>query len=92
MNIIDLRDPITPFPKKFTSMGADCDYHIYERYISGRMTKGRWKALDRYCRRNTYRMHCHHDHDCCGCMCSQRVSFTYEHNQVIISLAQHYNY
>lgn len=90
--VIDLREPINAIAHKFVSMGGDCDYHIYERYFSGRMTKARYKALDGYCRRNTFRMHCHHDHDCCGCMTSQRVTFSYSRNCVVVSLSQHYNY
>lgn len=90
--IIDLHEPINALAHKFVSMGGDFDYQIFERHFSGRLTKSRYKALDSYCRRNTRHWRCHHEHDCCGCLCSQRISFSYKHNQVIISLSQGYNY
>ena len=60
--------------------------------FSGRLTKARYKALSRYCRANSWRSHCHHDYDCCGCVFMVSMSFTYQHNQVIIYRTTHRNY
>lgn len=71
------------------------DYDTAEctRSFSGRMTKARWKRLDRICRANRLsRMNCGHDWDCCGCLCGQYMSFTYKHNQVVITIYQSFNY
>lgn len=77
---------------KFDAVAGDMDYREYERVFSGRMTKLRYKTLDRFCRTNTYSERCHHEHDCCGCMCGQKLSFTYYRNQVKIRLTQSFNY
>lgn len=73
---------------------SDFDYRKYERVFSGRMTKKRYKIIDRFCRTRSRRprYRCGHDFDCCGCMCGQHLSFSYQKNQVIIYLQHSYNY
>lgn len=73
----------------------DCfDTRYYERVFSGRLTKARYKSLARACRvysrRPKYRCGC--EHDCCGCLCSQYMTFTYSRNQVVINFTQGFNY
>ena len=80
---------------KFISTPAsDYDYRCYERVFTGRMTKARWKIIDRFCRLHSFRprYRCGHDWDCCGCFCGQSMSFEYKHNQVSITFTQSFNY
>lgn len=79
---------------RFTQLEGDIDYRDFERIFSGRMTKGRWKIIDRYCRvkSRSPRYGCGHDWDCCGCQCGQNLSFKYTRNAVIISLSMSFNY
>lgn len=80
--------------KKFVrSADSEMDYMIYQREFSGRLTPARYKQLDRYCRRNSFRPgRCGHQWDCCGCLVSQFMSFTYNHNQVVVTLVRIFNY
>ena len=78
--------------KKFVEVSGDYDYKIYSRSFSGKMTKKRYKQLYHFCRLNSYSQHCHHEWDCCGCLHNQTLSFTYKHNQAIITLTQSFNY
>lgn len=72
---------------------SEYDYKIYERHFSGRITKGRYKKIDSFCRKNSFRSrHCGHEYDCCGCLCSQRLEFSYQKNQITITLTQSFNY
>lgn len=71
---------------------GDMDYRIYLREFSGRMTKQRYKAIADYCRRNSYSLRCGCEHDCCGHMTGQDISFTYSRNQVSLRLSIGYNY
>lgn len=77
---------------KFKPVERDMDEAIYERSFTGRMTKQRYKILDRLCRANSFRRYCGHEYDCCGCLCSQSMSFEYKRNQVVITLTQNFNY
>lgn len=78
---------------KFTELErSDYDYRIFERTFTGKMTKYRYKKLDRFCRRNSWRSHCHHEYDCCGCQCAQNMSLTYSKNQISIILSMSFNY
>lgn len=79
--------------KKFKqTQDSEMDYRISERIISGRLTKCRYKLIDRFCRKNSFRTHCGHEWDCCGCLCDQTMSFEYKHNAVIIKVKQSFNY
>jgi hypothetical protein len=70
----------------------DPAYNTVCRRFSGRLTKARYKAVSRFCRMNTWRRHCSHEWDCCGCLFAQRMSFTYRHNQISIFIHQSRNY
>jgi len=74
--------------------GSEYDYRLYERILIGRLTKERYKAIDRYCRMYYIEVqhHCGHEWDCCGCFCGQSLSFTHKYNQTIITLSQSFNY
>lgn len=77
---------------KFIVVDGDMDFVTQKRYLTGRMTKKRWKIIDRYCRRMTYSNRCHHEWDCCGCLTGMDTSFTYQHNQVTIKQTIGFNY
>lgn len=77
---------------RFKQTDGDIEYRTYTREFSGRMTKGRWKILDRYCRKHSWSTHCGHEWDCCGCLCGQYASFAYSANQVTVSITQSFNY
>lgn len=82
-----------PNLKRFiVSDASDMDTAIHTREFSGRMTKARWKLIDRYCRTMTWITRCHHDWDCCGCNFAQSVGFTYEFNLVRITVYNEFNY
>lgn len=78
--------------KRFYPSECDIDYRVYSRVFAGRMTKGRWKILDSYCRKYSYTSHCHHEYDCCGCLHSQSLTFSYTRYQVVVTLIHHFNY
>jgi hypothetical protein len=79
--------------KKFRPTETDMDRREYTRQFTGRMTKERYSIIDRYCRKASYTTgYCGHEWDCCGCLCSQSLSFTYKQNQTIITLVQTFNY
>lgn len=72
----------------------DIDVLHSVRTFSGKMTKLRWKILNRFARTRTVSSFggCGHQWDCCGCLCSQHVSVSYKHNKVKIIFTQHFNY
>jgi hypothetical protein len=73
--------------------GQRPERRVMVREFSGRMTKKRWKRLQRWARINTKdHGHCGHEHDCCGCMYKVEASVSYKFNQVTITLIGHYNY
>lgn len=89
--------------KHFKLIDGDFDYKVSERTFSGKMTKTRYKIIDRYVRklnnthiygtsRNGYAYRCGCKHDCCGCLSSQNMQFTYKHNQVTLIFTQSFNY
>lgn len=88
-------DYVIPKMDKFVQLdNSDYDYCNYERTFSGRMTKARYKILDRFCRirSRSPRYRCGHEHDCCGCLCGQRMELTYSQGQVKIILSHSFNY
>jgi hypothetical protein len=87
-------DMILKTQKFYSTEESEMDYRIYERIFSGRMTKRRYKIIESFCRRYTYRPYynCGHEYDCCGCFCGQNMSFTYKQNQVVIRFTQSFNY
>jgi len=79
--------------RKFILMNTEGENYYYECSFSGRMTKGRYKAIMRYIRSRTIRSsNCHHEHDCCGCLCYRTFSFQYKYNQVVITCTESFNY
>jgi len=79
--------------RKFKIIEADIDYKMSERILTGRLTKLRYKVLDRYCRQRTFRAgNCGHDYDCCGCLSSQSLTFEHKHNRTVLTLSITFNY
>ena len=77
----------------FKVVEGDIDYRIYQKSFSGKLTKGRYLTIDKYCKVNTFTtVNCGHEYDCCGCLSRQKMEFTYKHNQVIITLTEQFNY
>jgi hypothetical protein len=78
--------------KKFVETPeSEMDYRVYERSFSGRLTRARYKLLDRFCRMKTFHQNCGHEYDCCGCLSHQRLTFSYKHNLLTITLFQTFN-
>lgn len=71
---------------------SDYDYRRFNRVFSGRMTKGRWKIISRFCRMHSCRIPVYSDYDCTGQLCGKDMEFTYKHNQVDIRLNMSYDY
>lgn len=73
---------------------SDMDHKTQFKLLRGRLTKRRYKILDSFCRKNSFSTHCHHEHDCCGCLCGQSMHF--KHNPVtqktLIVISQSFNY
>jgi hypothetical protein len=91
--------------------GSDYDYQIEQRVITGRLTPKRYKCLTKYVRAfnrkvafpygispNGYAYSCGCEHDCCGCLCSERMEiefkkeFNSENFKVILTHSQSFNY
>ena len=68
------------------SLRGDYDEAIYSRSFSGRMTKGRYKIIERFCRINSGRIPVYSDYDCTGKVCGRYFEFNYKNNQVNIEL------
>lgn len=77
---------------KWNLVDGDCDWRTYEHIIDGRMTKLRYKILSRYVRKNSWREHCGHEWDCCGCMFAERLSLDYIGGIWKIIRGQSFNY
>jgi len=77
---------------RFKLIDSDIDSKTWEYSFSAKLTKGSYKRLARYCRKNTTGINCGHSHDCCGCLCEVRTTFTYHANQVVITHKRLYNY
>jgi hypothetical protein len=79
-------------PNQWEEIYTEFDHKVYQRYFSGRITKGRWKIINHYCRLNTFDNNCGCEHDCCGHLYRQTMTFSYTFNQVVITVTRHYNY
>jgi len=77
---------------KFNIIDADMDYRTYEHTIDGRMTKLRYKIINRYARKNSWREHCGHEWDCCGCMFARNVELEYQNNKWTLRMSENFNY
>lgn len=80
--------------KNFQIFGGDIDHTIYDRVITGRLTRKRYKTIMRYARMRSRSLgHCGHEWDCCGCVSAtyMNVDFT-ELDTVYIQYTVNYNY
>lgn len=77
---------------KWNIVEGDIDYVVKERFISGRITKKRWKKIDSFCRGNTKQYHCHHDFDCCGCVSSEYYEVKRIRGGVKLTHSIYFNY
>jgi hypothetical protein len=78
--------------KKFKLVDGNESSIVYERKFSGKMTKKRYKFLDSWTRRKSYREHCGCEWDCCGCLFAVSYNFRYKFNQVTITMVESRNY
>jgi hypothetical protein len=77
---------------KFELIDGDMDYRVYEHVIDGRMTKLRYKIINRYARKRNWRGHCGHEWDCCGCMYAQGMDLEYKDNKWVLYKTESFNY
>ncbi len=73
----------------------EIDSQVFVREISGRMTKRRYQILARYVRVKPMKrddLRCHHEYDCCGCLCRQSMELQASNNGAKIFLFNSYNY
>ena len=82
----------TCMARGFILLDGDIDQDTLVRRFSGRLTKARYKAINRYCRRHTWRQNCSHEWDCCGCTFAEYLHFEYKQNQVSVFMTIHRNY
>lgn len=83
------------------------EMQVSTRVITGRLTKQRYKLLQRYCRKKTerapygyspngYRYHCGHEYDCCGCLMAEYMTMKIEPhwkgNKITFYFTQSFNY
>jgi hypothetical protein len=84
--------------QKWITMDGDIDFKEVVRCINKPLNKKNYKLLDRYCRKNTYRSHCGHEWDCCGCVSSVTTWMTYQNTnkygapQIAIYQRVNFNY
>lgn len=73
---------------------CDIDREVFTREFSGRLTRERYKRIDRFCRAASrpLKYRCGHDYDCCGCVFAMSMSFTYKQNLVVIRVIYYRNY
>lgn len=78
--------------RNFKVIEDDMDTVVSRRIFSGKLTKERYKMLDRFARKIHHVERCGHDFDCCGCLCGQWLEIDYKANQVTLTLTQSFNY
>lgn len=73
---------------------SDYDGQTFFKLLRGRLTKKRYKVISGFCRKYSFRVHCGHEHDCCGCLCNQRMNFVHstKTNKTLITISFGYNY
>lgn len=76
---------------KFTQTELTNDSIKSERTFSGRLTKGRYKALSQFCRLHSYRIPVQSDYDCTGQLTGHYMTFKYCKNQIVVTLYQTYD-
>ena len=77
---------------KFELVDSDFDFRSYLREISGRITYKRYKILQRYARKKSWRNSCGCEHDCCGCVFSEAMAIEVTHTGFKIYFSQSLNY
>lgn len=77
---------------KWQITDGDIDFRTSVRFISGKITKKRWKFLDGFCRRKSYAAHCGCSHDCCGCVSSECYTLERVRGGVKLTYSVHFNY
>lgn len=81
--------------KKFKIVNNESamDSIVTQRTFTGRLTRFRYKILDRFVRMNnnkTYR--CHHDFDCCGCVCGRDAELIIGQHTTTVKIITQLNY
>ena len=87
------------------SSESDLDCRIFTRTIHGRLTKYRYKKINKFIRtfnkdsrypygisKNGYAYTCGCSHDCCGCLSRQRMDMEFNQNKITITWTQSFNY
>lgn len=87
-----MKEPLPLNYQRFTLLEGDMDYRTYERVITGRITKSRWKIISKLARRLSNSFHCGCPHDCCGCLSSQYIDVNYQNGETRLTLTQSFNY
>ena len=78
--------------KGFLAISGDMDYTTYQKTFEGRITKKRYKVLDRWVRSNRQKYRCSHDWDCCGCLIGVSADLIVSKNKAEILVSYSYNY
>lgn len=76
----------------FVPIANDIDFHTFQKVLDGRITKNRYKLLDRWVRSQNKKYHCGHDWDCCGCLHSTSATLLVTPNKAEILVTYSYNY
>jgi len=77
--------------KNFKLIDGDISSSLYEKTLIGKVTKNRYKILSSYLRRKSYRQHCGHEWDCCGCVFAVSFSLQATNNQFTIQMVESRN-
>lgn len=80
--------------KNFKTFKSDIDFTKSIRILKGRLTKARYKILDRMARKHTQSLNCGCAHDCCGHASSTYMDLIINPNQTKATLIYtvSYNY
>ena len=79
--------------KNITLLTNDADHRVFSFSFSGRMTEYRQEVIKRYCANGSYQAdHCGCEHDCCGHLTEQTMTFQHAHNLTTITVSQAFNY
>lgn len=70
---------------------SDIDRETYYKVLKGRITKARYKALDRFARRNSNDIPVYSSYDCTGQLCGIYTDIVYGKNKVLIKITFHYD-
>jgi len=71
---------------------SDYDCTVMYKVIRGRMTKARYKALNRFERANSRSMPVYSEHDCTGQLCGVYTDIYYRKTFVVIKITYSYDY